>query len=757
MKLLTKKIVTIFVVIALLSPYAPLQTASEADFNPHLILSDAELQNRESMNREDIQAFLEHHQSYLAYYRTQDASSTERIASDIIYRAASLHRINPKYLLVKLQKEQSLITDPNPTQKQLDWATGYGVCDDCSTRDPDIQKHRGFGVQVDSAAAIMRWYYDNLDKEPWIKRAGRNYLIDGTTVAPVTLATAFLYTYTPHIHGNKNFWVLWQRWFDQVYPDGTLVKSKNAPTVYLIRQGKKRPFATMAALATRFDPKLIVTAPETELTRYETVAPIKLPNYSIVKTNGTYYLLDNDSARPFANYDVVKKLGYHPEEIIEVDSADLEAYQNGTVIGEQTASPLGRVVQIKETNGLYYVVNETTYQPISAEQIINVNFPHLSVEKISVAELGEVELSNPIRFKDGTLLGIKGSPMIYVIENGKKRHIADEAVFTGLGYKWENIIWTDQFTGLNHPTAQPIYLREETSVADVSTTTIAADIGNQNEARTSSNEKMIRTPAEATKFAGQIFSTDINTYLVADQKTGEVIAGKNIDGVRPLASFAKVMTAYQLQKEGINLSRSTTYNAAKHKALYHQFRTVEGERFLNRDLLDAALVSSLNTPLQMLVDSVEPSEEKFVARLNKQIKDWGLVQTKFIDTTGERNETQTTAREYLTVYLKATNNVDVKAALTKPSYTYNELRDLDGKPYHYDTHSNELLERADALPFRIISSKTGFLEEAGAGLIMDIERKTDSRRFVIITMGNPDFANRFAEPERLARWAVESF
>ena len=756
MKLLTKKIVTIFVVIALLSPYAPLQTASEADFNPHLILSDAELQNRESMNREDIQAFLEHHQSYLAYYRTQDASSTERIASDIIYRAASLHRINPKYLLVKLQKEQSLITDPNPTQKQLDWATGYGVCDDCSTRDPDIQKHRGFGVQVDSAAAIMRWYYDNLDQEPWIKRAGRSYLIDGTNVQPLTLATAFLYTYTPHIHGNKNFWTLWQRWFDQVYPDGTLVKSKSGATVYLIRQGKKWPFATMAALATRFDPKLIVTTLETELGRYETAAPIKLPNYSIVKTNGIYYLLDNDTARPFANYEVVKKLGYNPDEIIEVASPDLEAYQSGAIIGEQTAAPLGRVVHVKENNSFYYV-GETAYQPISDEKLINVNFPHLSVEKISAKELETWDLSAPIQFKDGTLLGITGSPMIYVIENGKKRHIADEAVFTGLGYKWENIIWTDQFTGLNHPTTQPIYLRAAISAADVSTTTITAGIDNQNSGQTLSNEKMIRTAAADTKFVGRIFSTGINTYLVADQKTGEVIAGKNIDDARPLASFAKVLTAYQLQKEGINLSRSTTYNAEKHRALYHQFRAVAGERFLNRDLLDAALVSSLNTPLQMLVDSVEPDEKKFVARLNKQARDWGLNQTKFIDTTGERMETQSTAREYLTMYLKATNNVDVQKTLAKPAYAYNELRDLDGKPYHYDTHSNELLERADTLPWRISTSKTGFLEEAGAGLAMDIERKTDGKRFVIISMGNPDFTNRFAEPERLARWVIESF
>ena len=33
------------------------------------------------------------------------------------------------------------------------------------------------------------------------------------------------------------------------------------------------------------------------------------PNYSILHSGGTYYLLDFDTLRPFANYDVVKSFG----------------------------------------------------------------------------------------------------------------------------------------------------------------------------------------------------------------------------------------------------------------------------------------------------------------------------------------------------------------------------------------------------------------------------------------------------------------
>ena len=56
------------------------------------------------------------------------ASGTNRKASYVIYDSAQKYNISPKYLLVKLQKEQSLVTEDSPTQKQLDWAAGFAVC-----------------------------------------------------------------------------------------------------------------------------------------------------------------------------------------------------------------------------------------------------------------------------------------------------------------------------------------------------------------------------------------------------------------------------------------------------------------------------------------------------------------------------------------------------------------------------------------------------------------------------------------------------
>ena len=53
----------------------------------------------------DIQNFLATKGSYLATYSCPDANGIIRRAAEIIYNAAVAHKINPKYLLVKLQKE----------------------------------------------------------------------------------------------------------------------------------------------------------------------------------------------------------------------------------------------------------------------------------------------------------------------------------------------------------------------------------------------------------------------------------------------------------------------------------------------------------------------------------------------------------------------------------------------------------------------------------------------------------------------------
>ena len=116
------------------------QSSLASTFNPNLILTDEELTNYQSLNLAQIKDFLVKKGGTLANYLDTEA---HMFAHQIIYDASQLYQINPKYALVLLQKEQSLITDKTPVQGQYDWATGYGACDGCNGTDPALQKYKG--------------------------------------------------------------------------------------------------------------------------------------------------------------------------------------------------------------------------------------------------------------------------------------------------------------------------------------------------------------------------------------------------------------------------------------------------------------------------------------------------------------------------------------------------------------------------------------------------------------------------------------
>jgi hypothetical protein len=221
-------------ILLVLSFLIPVLNASsqefDPDFNKNHIISQFQMFDYNSMSLAEIQSFLVSKSSYLANYYTEgwpsncdtrtgaDDSNCQTMirmkASEIIYSAAQRYRVNPRFILVMLQKEQGLIQWKGvPPQKRLDWATGYAVCDGCSLSSPKVVKYKGFGKQVDNVAGAMKFYSDNASTYAYIKKAGVSYSIDGEVVKAQNQPTANLYTYTPHIGGNYTFSRVYQRYF----------------------------------------------------------------------------------------------------------------------------------------------------------------------------------------------------------------------------------------------------------------------------------------------------------------------------------------------------------------------------------------------------------------------------------------------------------------------------------------------------------------------------------------------------------------
>lgn len=431
--------------------------AQAFEFNPNTIISDAELEDTFALDFNGIQRYLD--RGYLSTYITTNYEGRRAYAVDILYRASQNYQLNPKFLIVLLQKEQSLIEDDDPTENQLAWATGYGVCDSCSKSDAAIQRWEGFGKQVNSAAAQFReGYLADLEAYGYTSAGygpGITSQIDDILVTPTNNATAALYSYTPHLHGNENFARIWYEYFAQEYPSGSLLQAAGEEGVWLVQHDTIRPITSYAALVSRYNPDNIIQVDASTLSQYDHGLPISFPNYSLLRSpGGTVYLIVDDERRGFASRDALRIIGYSEDEITDVTWDDLDAYSEGEPITIETVYPQGRLLQNATTGGVYFVRDGVKY-PLKSRTVLNVNFNDWTIYPTAAEELETYETGDAVKVQDGTLLK-SDEPAVFVISDGERRPILSGEVFVNMGWQWENIVTTDHATLELHPLGDAI-------------------------------------------------------------------------------------------------------------------------------------------------------------------------------------------------------------------------------------------------------------------------------------------------------------
>lgn len=208
--------------------------------NSLLSSSDFLYNNDDAMTESEIQSFLTSKNSVLrnnikiyAINSSGNAYDTGRTVkpSKVISDAAKNAGINPRVILVTLQKESSLVTstDTNVNRRAFHYAMGYGATDS-----GDITTYTGFDKQVELASAWMydKWLHDSKLDVFLTVNGGVSKTSGGVTYAGKIQVDTFpawvLYTYTPHVIdysllptiGGGNYLFLkvfegwWSSWYD---------------------------------------------------------------------------------------------------------------------------------------------------------------------------------------------------------------------------------------------------------------------------------------------------------------------------------------------------------------------------------------------------------------------------------------------------------------------------------------------------------------------------------------------------------------
>jgi putative cell wall-binding protein len=352
--------------VSLLSP-SPAEALSGSQFDPGYIISDEIFYNGTSMSANDVQNWLQatnpgciindgvpSHAAGAAWgstsiasdcittYRQQTPNMAEQTgacsaypgalserASDIIAKVGAVCNISPKVLLVLLQKEQSLITDTWPTNRQYSAATGYGCYDN---GEPCVQSYAGFFYQVWSAARqFQRYGTGSLSWIPVGQVSNRPYQDPSANAScgtkPVLVrnrATAALYYYTPYTpntaalnnlygtgdscsaYGNRNFWRMFSDWF------GSTTSMMPAGTTATRLSGGDR-YSTASAISQNLFPS--GSSPVVYVTTANNF-PDALSSAPAAAKGGGVVLLTESNWLPGATNDEIRRLA--PRQIVVV-------------------------------------------------------------------------------------------------------------------------------------------------------------------------------------------------------------------------------------------------------------------------------------------------------------------------------------------------------------------------------------------------------------------------------------------------------
>jgi hypothetical protein len=397
-------------------------------------------------------------------------------AAQLISDAAKAYNISPKVLLVKLHTESAgpLTTDDWPFRNQYLYAMGAHCPDSGPGGSANCDSnYAGFSIQMREAAALLRWYLDNMTQSWWqYKRPYQTNNIlwnvapsgcGGGNVYLESKASAALYTYTPYqpnqaalnnmygtgdncsAYGNRNFWRVYSDWF------GSTVRSLITTAgegVYQMESGLKRPFPNeITFLSYKNKWSSVLTISKSEFDRLPRGATIEYNTHFrdgiLVKSpKGGIYIVENGFKRPFRNEGTYLSYGYSWVDALSISDLEISLIPEGSPL-EYNPHLRDDLLLMSRLGGIYRVENGYK-RPFPNELVfISNHYSWGGIASISEAELSIIPDGVPmeynVHYRDGILVRSPAGG-IFVIDSGTKRPFPNEETYFSYSYKFTDAL-----------------------------------------------------------------------------------------------------------------------------------------------------------------------------------------------------------------------------------------------------------------------------------------------------------------------------
>jgi hypothetical protein len=413
------------------------------DFNAGRIIDDGNFTNYNQMSKNEIQGFLNAKSSCLKNYSAPEPLGNNNYgenvsAAQVIWKASQINKINPRVLLVTLEKESALIRTDDCASWRYRTAMGLG----CPDGSPCDSQWFGFSRQVHQSARHFRAFYD-LNENWWIpyKPGVRRirwhplYCAD-SEINILNRATAALYSYTPYqpnsaslnnlwgtgdncsSYGNRNFWRDYTTWFGSTIFNIKLLRNPSSGAIYLIENNTKRQITSDGYQGWGLSSLVAPDVNQAELDQYETLTPM-LDRLVKPRGDSKIYLVDNSNRYHVENLNMFNAWGLSSSDVAETWWDPIKYLGNEEKLAYIASSPVDDKIYMMDGGELKHYKNMNVL--IGLEGYTHKTF-YPSVRLFNDLTISPTALEHP-RLKDSSNMVDE-----FIVVNGLRYHMTNGSV-----------------------------------------------------------------------------------------------------------------------------------------------------------------------------------------------------------------------------------------------------------------------------------------------------------------------------------------
>ena len=230
-----------------------------------------------------------------------------------------------------------------------------------------------------------------------------------------------------------------------------------------------------------------------------------------------------------------------------------------------------------------------------------------------------------------------------------------------------------------------------------------------------------------TLFASNVFALTLNSQnaIVVNDQTGVVMLAKNAESPVPIASLTKLMTAMVVLDAKPDMEETISIVDGDVDTLKHSKSRVRvGTNLSRKTVLKLALMSSENRAAAALARTYPGGNAAFVIAVKKKIIALGMTHTQINEATGLSPDNMSTASDLAKMAIAASHYPQIVNITTNSSSVVN----MNGRSVAFH-NTNRLVGKKG---WNILLSKTGFTNEAGHCLIMQVKQVGGDSTLVLL-------------------------